>query len=114
MIRPDTGSRWKVSGNSIAMVAIGPMPGSTPISVPISAPTSAKPRFAGVIATPKPVARWSSSSITTAGQTGIVNPSPSTKIAQASTMSTSAAASASHDLDVACRECADADEDQDR
>ena len=60
MIRPDTGSRWKVSGNSIAMVAIGPMPGSTPISVPISAPRSAKPRLAGVSATPKPVARLAS------------------------------------------------------
>src|SRR5439155_12639980 len=63
MIRPETGSRWKVSGNSIAMVAIGPMPGSTPISVPISAPASAKPRLAGVAATPKPVARLSRSSI---------------------------------------------------
>src|SRR4051794_28238482 len=57
MIRPDTGSRWKVSGNSMAMVAIGPMPGSTPISVPTSAPVSAKPRFASVRATEKPVAR---------------------------------------------------------
>src|SRR3981081_1237832 len=57
MISPDTGSRWKVSGNSIAIVAIGPMPGSTPISVPMSAPASAKPRLAGVSATAKPVAR---------------------------------------------------------
>src|SRR4051812_8594379 len=63
MISPDTGSRWNVSGSSIAMVAIGPMPGSTPISVPISAPASAKPRLASVSATPKPVARWSMSSI---------------------------------------------------
>src|SRR5215470_38558 len=63
MIRPDTGSRWKVSGNSIAMVAIGPMPGRTPIKVPIRAPASAKPRFAGVSATPKPVARLLRSSI---------------------------------------------------
>src|ERR1700749_2117595 len=57
MIRPDTGSRWKVSGNSIAMVAIGPMPGSTPIKVPTMAPRNAKPRLAGVSATPKPMAR---------------------------------------------------------
>src|SRR4029079_18319082 len=57
MIRPDTGSRWKVSGSSMAMVAIGPMPGSTPISVPISAPVSAKPRLGRVKATEKPVAR---------------------------------------------------------
>src|SRR5439155_20806301 len=63
MMRPPVGSRWNVSGNSIAMVAIGPMPGSTPISVPISAPASAKPRLAGVAAMPKPVARLSSSSI---------------------------------------------------
>src|SRR5262249_52817198 len=63
MIRPEVGSRWKVSGSSMAMVAIGPMPGRTPISVPISAPASAKNRFAGVSATPKPVTRLLSSSI---------------------------------------------------
>src|ERR1700751_1694842 len=63
MIRPDTGSRWKVSGNSMAMVAIGPMPGRTPISVPISAPASAKNRLAGVSATPKPVTRLLSNSM---------------------------------------------------
>src|SRR5216684_796863 len=63
MIRPDTGSRWKVSGNSIAMVAIGPMPGRTPISVPISAPASAKNRLAGVSATPNPTLRLLNSSI---------------------------------------------------
>src|SRR5712691_6494706 len=63
MIRPDVGSRWKVSGNSIAMVAIGPMPGRTPIRVPISAPASAKNRFAGVSATPNPTTRLLRSSI---------------------------------------------------
>src|SRR5215475_11097116 len=63
MIRPEVGSRWKVSGSSIAMVAIGPMPGRTPISVPISAPESANNRFAGVSATPKPVMRLLRSSI---------------------------------------------------
>src|SRR5215471_17745510 len=63
MIRPEVGSRWKVSGSSMAMVAIGPMPGRTPISVPISAPTSAKNRLAGVSATPNPVARLLRSSI---------------------------------------------------
>src|SRR5438309_4783947 len=57
MIRPDTGSRWKVNGSSIAIVAIGPMPGRTPMRVPIRAPISAKPRFAGVSATPNPIAR---------------------------------------------------------
>src|SRR5215472_3833450 len=63
MIRPEVGSRWKVSGSSMAMVAIGPMPGNTPISVPTSAPASAKNRFAGVMATPKPSARLPSSSM---------------------------------------------------
>src|SRR5205807_6250479 len=63
MMRPDTGSRWKVSGSSIAIVAIGPMPGSTPINVPINAPIRANIRFAGVSATSKPTARLFSSSI---------------------------------------------------
>ena len=38
MISAPTGGRPKVIGSSIAMVASGPMPGSTPISVPTSAP----------------------------------------------------------------------------
>src|SRR5712691_243141 len=63
MIRPETGSRWNVSGNSIAKVAMGPMQGSTPIRVPTMAPMKAKPRFAGVMATPNPTARLLSSSI---------------------------------------------------
>src|SRR4029079_1291003 len=63
MIRPDTGSRWKVSGSSIAMVAIGPMPGSTPIRVPTMAPMKAKPRLAGVSATPNPIGKLSKNSI---------------------------------------------------
>src|SRR3979409_1626781 len=45
------------------MVAIGPMPGSTPISVPSAAAASAKNRVAGVSATPNPIARLLSSSI---------------------------------------------------
>src|SRR5262245_22622332 len=62
MMTPEVGSRWKVSGSSMAMVAIGPMPGRTPIRVPIRAPTKAKSKFEGVMATPKPVARlWRSS-----------------------------------------------------
>src|SRR4249919_3688440 len=63
MIRPDSGSRWKVSGSSMAMVAIGPMPGRTPIKVPTIAPMNAKPRLAGVSATPNPMARLSMNSI---------------------------------------------------
>src|SRR2546428_5247093 len=63
MIRPETGSRWNVSGSSIGMGAMGRMPGSTPIRVPTMAPMKAKPRFAGVMATPNPMARlWNSSS----------------------------------------------------
>ena len=38
MISAATGATLKVSGSSIAMVASGPMPGSTPISVPTSTP----------------------------------------------------------------------------
>src|SRR5262249_31241535 len=63
MMRPEVGSRWKVSGSSMAMVAIGPMPGSTPIRVPTMAPMKAKPRLAGVMATPKPRARFCRRSI---------------------------------------------------
>src|SRR5687767_10039694 len=63
MISPPTGSSLKVSGSSMAMVAIGPMPGSTPISVPTMAPMKANARLAGVKATPKPMARWSTNSI---------------------------------------------------
>src|SRR5262245_20390963 len=58
MMMPEVGSRWKVSGSSMAMVAMGPMPGRTPTSVPISAPTKAKSKFIGVMATPKPMARF--------------------------------------------------------
>src|SRR6185436_4108815 len=63
MIRPPTGSSLKVSGSSIAMVAIGPMPGSTPISVPTMAPMKANARLAGVKATPNPMTRLSTNSI---------------------------------------------------
>ena len=91
MISPDTGSRWNVTGSSIAMVAIGPMPGSTPISVPISAPAKANSRFVGVIATPKPIARFCRSSIYHSGQTRIVSCSPKMKMPQESAIRTSAA-----------------------
>ena len=46
-----------VVGSSIAMVATGPMPGSTPMSVPSMHPKNAYMRLTGVKATPKPVAR---------------------------------------------------------
>jgi len=38
MISADTGGSVNVTGRSIAMVATGPIPGSTPISVPSSTP----------------------------------------------------------------------------
>src|SRR4029079_7827468 len=57
MISDDVGGSENVNGSRIAMVVIGAMPGSTPTSVPISAPRKQKPRFAGVSATAKPVAR---------------------------------------------------------
>src|SRR4029079_9359010 len=41
----------------MAMVGIGPMPGSTPIRVPSRQPISAKPMLAQVPAAPKPVIR---------------------------------------------------------
>ena len=41
MISADTGCSAYVVGSSIAIVATGPMPGSTPISVPSSEPISA-------------------------------------------------------------------------
>src|SRR5213075_2476853 len=58
MISAPTGGRPKVIGSSIAMVASGPMPGSTPIKVPTSAPIRHSPRLVGVTATPKPNQRF--------------------------------------------------------
>src|SRR5258706_1645370 len=63
MMSADTGGSAYVVGNSIAIVATGPMPGSTPISVPISEPNSAYRRLTGLNATPNPNARWLKSSM---------------------------------------------------
>src|SRR5438067_13174056 len=63
MISAPTGGRPKVIGNSIAIVAKGPMPGSTPISVPTSAPIRQSPRLVGVTATPKPNQRFAKMSM---------------------------------------------------
>src|ERR1700730_12982242 len=57
MINEDKGSRPKVIGSSIAMVGIGPMPGSTPISVPNMHPTKQKKMFCSDAAAVKPVIR---------------------------------------------------------
>src|SRR5258708_2213228 len=63
MMSAETGGSTKVAGSSIAMVAIGPMPGSTPISVPSRHPIRQYIRLLSVRATPKPSARLLSSSI---------------------------------------------------
>src|SRR6478609_1638711 len=63
MMSADTGGSAYVAGSSIAMVATGPMPGSTPISVPSTQPMKQYSRLMGVTATPKPVARLANSSM---------------------------------------------------
>src|SRR5262249_51342222 len=57
MMSAETGGTLKVTGSSIAMVATGPMPGSTPIKVPSRQPIRQNSRLSGVIATPKPITR---------------------------------------------------------
>jgi len=57
MIRADTGGSVKVTGSSMAMVATGPMPGSTPISVPRITPPRQYSRLLIDSATPKPMPR---------------------------------------------------------
>src|SRR5262245_8620010 len=42
----------------MAIVAVGPIPGSTPMKVPSRAPMKQYMRFSGVAATPNPIARW--------------------------------------------------------
>src|SRR5690606_11424958 len=51
-------------GSSMAMVASGPMPGSTPIAVPRKHPMKQYIRFSSVAAVAKPRARCSNTSIT--------------------------------------------------
>src|SRR5229473_3313292 len=63
MMRADTGGRTKVAGKSIAIVAMGPIPGSTPISVPSMHPTKQYQMLPPCRATPKPRIRLFSSSI---------------------------------------------------
>jgi hypothetical protein len=63
MISAEVASRLKVIGSSIAMVAVVPMPGSTPISVPSSTPIRQYIRFSGDTATCRPSARLASASI---------------------------------------------------
>src|SRR3954470_8266225 len=63
MIRDPVGSTLNVSGSSMAMVAIGPTPGRTPISVPIRQPMKHSARFLSDSATLNPSARLSNRSI---------------------------------------------------
>src|SRR5262245_51428350 len=57
MMMAPAGFMLKVSGSSIAMVAGGPRPGSTPTTVPRSTPTKHHSRFAGWSATENPCSR---------------------------------------------------------
>src|SRR6267378_3425775 len=57
MMSADTGGSTNVAGSSIEMVAIGPMPGSTPISVPSSTPMKQYMMLLSDSATLKPSAR---------------------------------------------------------
>src|SRR5262249_14843878 len=57
MIIAPVGSSLKVSGSSIAIVAGGPRPGSTPMIVPSTTPATHIVRFPHVSATWKPCAR---------------------------------------------------------
>src|SRR6266545_2577755 len=59
MIIAAVGDIVKTRGSSIAMVAVGPRPGRTPITVPMRLPTRAMARFRGWSATAKPWSRWS-------------------------------------------------------
>src|SRR5260221_6262989 len=54
MISDAVGGRWKVMGSSMAMVATGPMPGSTPIRVPTMQPIRQYSRFWRLTATLRP------------------------------------------------------------
>src|SRR5207342_1889108 len=57
-----SGETLKVIGSSIAMVASGPTPGSTPTAVPSRAPMKQNSRFAGCAAVARPSPRfWISS-----------------------------------------------------
>ena len=50
MISEVTGSNLKVIGSSIAIVAVGPIPGSTPTIVPRKTPTKHQSKFHGLSA----------------------------------------------------------------
>jgi hypothetical protein len=62
MMSAATGGSVNVTGSSMAMVATGPSPGSTPTRVPSSAPIRQNNRFCGVTATPKPKIKFCANS----------------------------------------------------
>ena len=99
MMSAAVGSRLNVIGSSIAMVAVEPMPGSTPIRVPSSTPIRQYIRFSGETATCRPRARLASASIPqstrNAGQSGNGRPRPVTKTSAANTASAAASISTS-------------------
>src|SRR5215471_8471281 len=64
MISAPTGGSPNVTGSSMVMVAIGPMPGRTPISVPTRHPMKQSPRLCSVKATENPSARLERSVLT--------------------------------------------------
>src|SRR5262245_18316570 len=71
MISAPVGSTLKVSGSSMAMVAIGPTPGSTPTKVPTRQPRKHSARFVGDSAVAKPSPRLATkSNISIADQPG--------------------------------------------
>src|SRR5512138_3350157 len=63
MISEVAGSRLSVIGRSMAMVAVGPMPGSTPTSVPSRQPRKQKAMLCGCSATDRPSPRLAIKSI---------------------------------------------------
>ena len=71
MMSADTGGTLNVIGSNIAIVASGPMPGSTPISVPRKQPMKQNHRFCSVNATLKPSIRLLKSSISVSYEEGI-------------------------------------------
>src|SRR5215472_1191699 len=64
MISAPTGGSPKVTGSSMVMVAMGPMPGSTPIRVPTRHPRKQSPRLCSVKATENPSSRLERSALT--------------------------------------------------
>src|SRR5687768_16916067 len=63
MISAETGSKLNVIGSRSAIVAVGPMPGSTPTAVPSTTPMKQYSRFSRRRAVSSPSARFSNSSI---------------------------------------------------